>query len=183
MEQDTMTSEPKTAKEKVAHWIQDNLRVIISIIIVVIIAGGIYSYSKRAEKTAMLPKDRAIIAEEVKDSSVSDDTKKSEVVIKSEETENTFKETAIPGDSMTKLARRAVANYLKNNSSVSLNAAQKIYAEDYVRKQIAKQKVSTGTTIEFSKDSVKTGVEKATSLTENQLNNLQKYVVRVPSLT
>ena len=31
------------------RWLQDNLRIIISIVIVVAIAGGIYSYSKRSQ--------------------------------------------------------------------------------------------------------------------------------------
>lgn len=35
------------------QWLQDNLRIIISIVIVIAIAGGIYSYSKRSQETAI----------------------------------------------------------------------------------------------------------------------------------
>ena len=34
---------------KFKNWLQDNIRIIISVLIVVAIAGGIYSYSKRGE--------------------------------------------------------------------------------------------------------------------------------------
>ncbi len=38
----------------IQKWLQDNLRIIISVIIVVVIAGGIYSYSKRSEAPEQL---------------------------------------------------------------------------------------------------------------------------------
>lgn len=183
MNQEIITSGAKEWGKKIAHWAQDNMRVIVSIVIVVIIAGGIYSYSERTEKGSMKSKDRAVITEEAKDSTANQDNKTIKLIPPSEETETSFKETAVKGDSMTTLARRAVANYLKDNTSVSLSVAQKIYAEDYVRKQIAKQKIHSGTMLEFSKISVQSGVEKASQLTQNQLQNLQKYVVRVPSLS
>ncbi len=46
-----MENEQKTEIEtgKAKQWLQDNLRIIISILIVVAIAGGIYSYSKRSQ--------------------------------------------------------------------------------------------------------------------------------------
>lgn len=34
-----------------SQWLQDNLRIIVSIVIVIAIAGGIYSYSKRSQET------------------------------------------------------------------------------------------------------------------------------------
>ncbi len=34
---------------KVKNWVQDNIRIIISVLIVVVIAGGIYSYSNRSQ--------------------------------------------------------------------------------------------------------------------------------------
>jgi len=37
---------------KLKNWLQDNIRIIISILIVLLIAGGIYSYSKRTDEMA-----------------------------------------------------------------------------------------------------------------------------------
>lgn len=36
---------------KFKNWLQDNIRIILSVLIVLAIAGGIYSYSKRAERS------------------------------------------------------------------------------------------------------------------------------------
>lgn len=49
------------------RWLQDNLRIIISIIIVIAIAGGIYSYSKRSQAPVISEEEGAeeqIIGEE-----------------------------------------------------------------------------------------------------------------------
>ena len=41
------TPEEKNEKvEELKRWFQDNLRIIVSVAIVIVIAGGIYSYSK-----------------------------------------------------------------------------------------------------------------------------------------
>jgi len=49
MEDELKEKQENTTADTVKKWIQDNLRVIISVVIVVVIAGGIYSYSKRSE--------------------------------------------------------------------------------------------------------------------------------------
>lgn len=38
---------------KLKNWLQDNIRIVISVLIVVAIAGGIYSYSKRSEQLSL----------------------------------------------------------------------------------------------------------------------------------
>lgn len=38
---------------KIKNWLQDNIRIVISVLIVVAIAGGIYSYSKRSEQLSL----------------------------------------------------------------------------------------------------------------------------------
>ncbi|MFA5871267.1 MAG: hypothetical protein WC858_00955 [Parcubacteria group bacterium] len=54
MEKNPVDSEDKNeasenGRENMKVWLQENLRMIISVLIVVIIAGGIYSYSKRTQ--------------------------------------------------------------------------------------------------------------------------------------
>lgn len=173
------------------NWLQDNFRIIVSIIIVVAIAGGIYSYSKRTQPTVekIAEKETQLIDQtknvEVEGSQATE-TKKEKVssVATSQETEKSFVETAQKGDGSTKLARRALANYLEKNPDSSLTAEHKIYIEDYLRKNAGfKGRVHVGTSIEFSKDLVKQAVEKSKTLNDRQLNNLHKYAVRVPSLS
>jgi len=180
------------------QWIQDNLRIIISIIIVVSIAGGIYSYSKRSAEETLSVEQR--IEQGDKESNKQDNgtaVAKDAVAEKttaktadkqvtpapaSQETENSFVETAGKGDGMTHLARRSLANYLEKNSDSELTVEHKIYIEDYLRKHVAKKGIHAGTTIEFSKDLIKEAVSKSKTLNEKQLNNLHKYAVRTPSL-
>ena len=50
--EDDLNENQESGTDAVKKWIQDNLRIIISVVIVVVIAGGIYSYSKRSEAPA-----------------------------------------------------------------------------------------------------------------------------------
>lgn len=186
----------------IGQWLKDNLRIIVSILIVVAIAGGVYSFSKRSEaptekgKTAGVEtkKDSGDKSEEIALEEKSDDaeatketvatkTEKTSSVSTSQETESSFVETAGRGDGTTKLARRALANYLEKNADSSLTAEHKIYIEDYLRKQVGTKKVGIGTSVEFSKDNIQKAIEKSKGLNEKQLTNLHKYAVRVPSLS
>ena len=184
------------------QWIQDNLRIIISIIIVVSIAGGIYSYSKRSADDSMTNTQGM---EQVADETATQDngttavtkdttttTDKSNVQTKkdtqvaaapaSQETEGSFVETAGKGEGMTHLARRALSNYLEKNSDSELTVEHKIYIEDYLRKHVAKKGIHVGTTAEFSKSLVAEAITKSKTLNEKQLQNLHKYALRTPSL-
>ncbi|MFA7209426.1 MAG: hypothetical protein WC120_04015 [Parcubacteria group bacterium] len=189
--EDEIKTEDETNQETTGQWLQDNLRVIISILIVVAIAGGIYSYSKRTEAPTT---DRQETAEEMtqEDTTTSIDSatenatteKKTAPAASSQETENTFVETAGRGDSLTVLARRALANHLEKNPDSALTPEHKIYIEDYLRKNVShKGGIYVGTSVEFSKSLIQDAIEKSKNLNEKQLQNLHKYAVRVPSLS
>lgn len=187
--------------EEVKRWFQDNLRIIISVVIVIFIAGGIYSYSKRGESPIVTDssveqnissdqtsKDISKPADVTTDkkATAANDTKKTEVssAATSTETESSFVETAGKGDGSTVLARRALANYLEKNPDSTLTKEHKIYAEDYLRKNVAKKGgVRVGTSLEFSKDLVQKAIAQSKTLNERQLKNLQKYSARVSSLS
>lgn len=172
------------------QWLQDNLRIIISILIVLVIALGIYSYSKR---TTVSTDDQVQISEETtaqeEESAKSDEQKPAdpkkaqEVVAPSQETEQAFIETAVAGDGSTRLARRALANYLEKNPDSALTPEHKIYIEDYLRKKVGQKKITIGTSLEFSKSLIQEAISQSKNLNEAQLKNLHKYAVRVPSLT
>lgn len=206
-------SNEETSESNLRFWLQDNLRIIISILIVVLIAGGIYSYSRRTENAGDLSETEIASSEnetdememgESEEAEETEEAKESEKIASSEnsnektetskqvissiassqETETSFIETAVSGDSKTRLARKALANYLEKNPDSALSAEHKIYIEDYLRKQVKHDGgVRIGTSVEFSKDLIKSAIESSKTLNEKQLQNLHKYVVRVPSLS
>lgn len=193
-ENEEMSFEEEGTSEKAKVWIQENLRVIVSVFIVAAIALGIYSYSDRS-----VPTDESTVAEET----VSSDTAKENdsVAMKeseasgtkaeeqkvavaptetSRETEGTFIETATRGEGLTHLARKAAANYLEKNADSSLTAEHRIYIEDYLRKKVGHAGgVKIGTSVEFSKDLIRDAIAQSKTLNERQLKNLEKYSSRV----
>jgi hypothetical protein len=199
-------------REKMKVWFSENLRMIVSIVIVVVIAGGIYSYSKRSQSpsvgnetavTEQNPEGKISVIGGETDKNTSEKTSEqgqetteqpaektneaatgSNVVSgqTSQETGISFTETAVKGDSTTKLARKALANYLEKNPDANLTAEHKIYIEDFLRRQVKDGRLKIGETREFSKDTIAKAIEKSKGLSEKQLKNLQKYSQRVPDL-
>lgn len=212
MEKDPVTSEEEkeeesseNGREKMKEWFTENLRMIVSVLIVVAIAGGIYAYSKRTQaptskKITSVEENSEgkinIIGGETESSEKEQpsnekteqqqnqsapDTQATETQI-SQETENSFVETAAKGEGTTHLARRALANYLEKNPDSTLTAEHKIYIEDFLRRQVKDGHLKLGDKREFSKDMIANAIQKAKGLNEKQLKNLQKYAQKVPSL-
>lgn len=204
-EENMQDSNEEPTQGKTKQWLQDNLRIIISVLIVVLIAGGIYSYSKRTEtpesQIAQTGEEQKIEEEQQSaDTAAPEDTSDTDKadqsgqtaapqdntssVATSQETDAAFIQTAVKGDSETKMARKALVNYLEKNADSGLTAEHKIYIEDYLRKHNAYNgKVVVGTSVEFQKNLIQEAVTKAKTLNSAQLQNLHKYVVRVPSLS
>lgn len=191
--QDPMFEEDSSADQAKA-WIQENLRIIVSVFIVAAIALGIYSYSQRTEMlssddgSVLLDTngDQASITPEqtadTTDTAVKSDVKSGVVVTPelSRETENSFVEQAERGDGTTHLARRALTHYLEKNTDSSLTAEHKIYIEDYLRKNINHTgAVTAKTSVDFSKNLISQAIEKSKTLNDKQLQNLKKYSARV----
>ena len=197
MEEYTPEVQEESTTEDLKRWFQDNLRIVISIAIVVVIAGGIYSYSKRGETPLVTEQSTENAID--KESTSTEEEKPSDAVVKetapasstqevsstatSKETESSFIETAEKNSSLTVLARKATANYLEKNQDSSLTKEHKIYIEDYLRKNVdAKGGVKIGTSVEFSKDLIQKAIAQSKTLNEKQLKNLEKYSARVSSL-
>lgn len=90
------TEEPTTL-QKVKEWTQENLRIIVSVLIVFLIASSIYSYSKRGAEVAEVTKDSSEIeniltdlsseeASDSKETPAKEEPKKDEVATKTNET-------------------------------------------------------------------------------------------------
>lgn len=191
--QDPMFEEETSANQAKA-WVQENLRILVSVFIVAAIAFGIYSYSQRtqtvADEDSVLLDTKGEVAEEdavdtngsMTPSAVSNGIKADVVVTPelSRETETSFVEQAERGNGTTHLARRALAHYLEKNADSSLTAEHKIYIEDYLRKNISHQGVLlNGTSVDFSKTLISQAIEKSKTLNDKQLQNLKKYSARV----
>lgn len=202
-------------------WLEDNLRIILSILVVFAIAGGIYSYSQRSQAPAITEETVDEPGEEIAQGDTSSDSENSEdskeaagettedgasteinpsepektiapatpqepsaptVAAESRETEGSFIETAVRGDGATHLARRALANYLEKNPDSAISREQKVYIEDYLRKNVSYGHVRVGTSLEFSKSLIQEAIGKSKQLNDRQLTNLKKYAERAPSL-
>lgn len=178
------------AGDKATAWVQDNLRVIVSVFIVAAIALGIYSYSGRNANTNTVGSGSATEETSDAENALSEITKKNAAVTEqktpvelSRETETSFIESAEKGNGSTHLARRALSNYLEKNPDSSLSREHKVYIEDYLRKNAGhKGSVKIGTSIEFSKALIDSAISKSKTLNDRQLENLKKYSARAPSL-
>lgn len=174
----------ETSSNEVRNWLQENLRVIVSVFIVGAIALGIYSYSQRTETVSISEMEDTTSSAMENENVVADNTVVPSItktpVETSRETEGSFIETAVAGEGSTHLARHALMNYLEKNPDSSLTGEHKVYIEDYLRKNVGHQNgVSVGTSLEFSKDLISKAIGQSKTLNEKQLNNLKKYSVRV----
>lgn len=94
---------------------------------------------------------------------------------------NTIVQIAAKSEGITHLARKAIKEYL-GNTGENLSTEQKIYAEDYLKRKIGSRLLKVGEKIEFDKDAIKQGIEKARGLNQKQIENLSKYVPLVKNL-
>ena len=176
-------------------WFEDNLRILLSILVVIAIAGGIYSYSKRAQapevtETAATEQQQTEEKTESAPEATKDQmTKPAETataatpVAESSETADAFAVKAVKGQGETHLARQALADYLAKNPDSALSKEHKIYIEDYLRKHNAfNGRVHVGTSVEFQKSLIQTAIGQAKNLNERQLNHLKIYSARVTSM-
>ena len=180
----------ETSSSEVGTWLQENLRVIVSVFIVGAIALGIYSYSQRTETVSIDEIDESEISETLENTdattpentNTAEETRKVLAEIPAEmslETEDSFVETAVAGEGTTHLARRALANSLEKNPDSSLTSEHKIYIEDYLRKHVGQKQVHVGTSVEFSKSLINQAISQSKTLNSHQLDNLKKYSARV----
>lgn len=201
-----MLDEFEDGQSTMKQWFQDNLRIIVSIFVVVVIAAGIYSYSNRSQNidqkeqteqndvlnnlpgntddTTGAGNETGTVNNDNGGATTGNTGKQTPSVTTSQETDQSFVETAGKGDGLTKLARKALADYLEKNPDSSLTPEHKIYIEDYLRKNVGhKGGVRIGTSVEFSKSLIGDAIAKSKNLNERQLQNLHKYALRVPSLS
>lgn len=170
--------------------IKENWRIILVAAIILVISFNSFQNEKEAgqnnqpEPSAQTEQDKSDDSENAASSNNTANAEEknpenisaSNNAVKSDATQ-----TAQKGESMTHLARRAIKGYLESNGK-TLTSEQKIYAEDYVRKNTPAQKLKVGQSITFGEEVIETAVEKSEKLTEKQIKNLEKFVPLVKNL-
>lgn len=92
----------------------------------------------------------------------------------------TYVETTKSGDSVTTLARRALAEYVRENNLSGLTPEQKVFIEDYLQKKIARGgALRVGEKIGFTKDLLNEAFGRVKALDADQLQNLHRYAEQV----
>lgn len=88
-----------------------------------------------------------------------------------------YTETAVFGDGITHLARRALEEYIRETGDgADLSKEKKIYIEDYMQNRTGSEKIEIGHQETFSEGLIKEAISRANNLSEKSLENLRKYI-------
>ncbi len=207
-------------------WLQDNARILLSIILVLILLFFVYSYSQKRSQDSVVVSDNATQQEELstdkdnadaktdttegdaeqiadvslkdtsdtigadpavknasadasKDSASKEQASQTPSVAKTlDYQDNAIVVSAVAGEGMTHLARRATAAYLEKNGITDLSGAQKVYIEDFLRKSVPAQNIYPQTSISFSHELIAEGITQARALTDAQKKHLAQFAAR-----
>ncbi|MDD4062414.1 MAG: hypothetical protein PHV25_01355 [Candidatus Pacebacteria bacterium] len=85
-----------------------------------------------------------------------------------------YVEQAQAGEGLTHLARRAISTHLDDTES-SLNSEQRIFAEDYIQKELGSRMLMLNEEVSISKELVAEAISLAQELTPAQEENLEQY--------
>lgn len=79
------------------------------------------------------------------------------------------------GDSLTVIARRALAEYLGNLKDETLSVGQKIFIENRLSQTITASALIIGSTIEVKIDDIQSFIEESKQLTQSQLQKWAEF--------
>lgn len=91
---------------------------------------------------------------------------------------NLFTLYVAPGEGVTNICRRAIAQYLEKKYSASfLNSEQKIYAEDYMRRKYTDSlnNLKAGQQIDFMVSDIENAIQQALDLSSKEINSLERF--------
>ncbi|MAF20414.1 MAG: hypothetical protein CMI55_01905 [Parcubacteria group bacterium] len=164
--------------------------VILPIITLLILAGGIYLYASQKgnepilslkEGAADIRQEASNLTEEIfgeptEETTIESDTETAikKIIPASISQGGMVIETAVKGDGVTHLARRALKSYL-NDHPEELTNEHKIYIEDYLKDKTGSRPLEIGEEVTFSEDLIKQAIDASLELTEAQLKNLEQY--------
>lgn len=198
----------KSWKEKLSHFIYENWQTILVVLVILIIGVSAYNRNQKpvVTTTPTNNKSQEIKSNDNIDSKAEQDAEKQDKKDekapvtddkKTEDKNNTktdnkntqnesinkkdngFEVTAVKGEGVTHLARKATAQYLQNKPDDSLNNLHKIYIEDYLRRRTVNKGIEIGHKEWFSEELIKEAIDASKQLSEQSLNNLKKYTKEV----
>ncbi len=186
--------------ENQSWWSKNRSNIILAIIGVLIIAGGIYLYTNyqkpsplaelenknsanQENQEGIVKPEQINLDGQTKSEQNAETTKEIAEIVKIENNKYTVK--ANKGAGITHLARKATKEYLEQNSELKnkITAEHKIYIEDYIKDKTGSYGLKIGQELTFDDALVKEAIDQSLKLNENQLQNLHKYVLLVPSLS
>lgn len=175
-------STPSSPDGEEKHGVRNG--VIAAIVIVVLVAAGIY-FATKGDGTEDATADNsdgqsaADVQEEIKTEDVEAlKANPEEKEVKGAFKDGKFMEVANKGDGVTHLARRALQNYEKVASDKvpeNFTNEHRIYVEDYLMKNTSTRSLEIAEEVQFEEGLVEDAVKKASELTEAQLKNLEQY--------
>ncbi|MFH0851990.1 MAG: hypothetical protein V1845_00045 [bacterium] len=173
--------------------------IILFIIGILIIAGGIYLYSNYQNSKTLNPQEitqnqenqeGVVKPEEINlgdqgsSSQNQDQTSQGKAqIVDTQDGKITVK--AEKGAGITHLARKALGQYLDQNADLknSITPEHKIFIEDYLKDKTGTYGLRIGQELSFDEGLIRDAIDQAMKLNQNQLQNLHKYVLLVPSLS
>jgi hypothetical protein len=154
----------------------------------VLILGGIYFLSQKgwSEKLSLSGLISLIKSTEKKvaqSPSEEETLPEIKVEIPKSASSKVYEEVAEAGEGITHLARKALKQYLfEKGEGLNLTPEHKIYIEDYLQNKTGDYTLKIGQKVTFSENLIREAIEKAQTLTSQQLQNLTKYAKLVPEL-
>lgn len=181
-------------RDKTKDWFKKNSSIILAIVIIIVLAGGIYAYTSRSNIQPITFDQESINTEIPKEPNPEDELDLTEITQTPEgiggpsnlvnlPEEEIFTETAQKGDGITHLARRALAKYLeKTGGDAELNKEHKIFIEDYLQNRTGTEALEINESRSFSKNLIEQAIQASKNLTPEQLQKIAPYASLVSSL-
>lgn len=172
---------------KSGNWLKRNFsRIVLPTIIVLIIASGFAFFSKEkiSENQTNKKMDINNIINEISsednksanNESIAENKTEQIVETKTISSGNEIVASAGKGDGVTHLARKALAQYLKEKGGENeLTREHKIYIEDYLKDKVGSKSLNVGDKLSFSEDLITQAIDSALGLSAGQLKNLEQY--------
>lgn len=158
--------------KQVSPWqrLKDSPRTVSALIVILVIAAAIYAFSGNNSEVPPQP----LVSEEAE---ITAEPEAGATALPPEQkTDEGYQETAVAGEGMTHLARRAAAGWLKENkASYEVTDEHRIYIEDYMQKKMGSPRLEVGQQQAISFALIQEAVEAAGKLSEKQLKNLSQY--------
>ena len=153
--------------------------IVLPIVALAILAGGIYLYANQnTEESIFLTEDNsASLVDLDQETTLLDQQTQediTETIPAAKKEAGSIIETAVNGDGITHLARRALGHYLEENSQ-ELTNEHKIYIEDYLKDTTDSRPLEVGEEVSFSEDLIQEAIDASSQLSPDQLEILKQY--------